>query len=182
VGSSRHELGALLSLDEIETIQNLSVILHDSRSTLQGIRAKTISIYLTSEALYVNQEYENVSLSNEMAIIKTILHNRTVDNVTIMIPEAPDMAAVPVIKSLYAGFHDDDELELNSGNTVQRLKQGTSVNRWTRNGKIESGAISIKYTPIHLQRRGISTRLDVRTTMRNRGDHGVGEVMVEIFD
>jgi hypothetical protein len=122
-------LGALLSLDEIETIQNLSVILHDSRSTLQGIRAKTISIYLTSEALYVNQEYENVSLSNEMAIIKTILDNRTVDNVTIMIPEAPDMAAVPVIKSLYAGFHDDDELELNSGNTVQRLKQGTSVNR-----------------------------------------------------
>ena len=103
--------GALLSPHHIETIQNRSVIIHDSRSTFQGIRAKTISIYLKSEALYVNQEYENVSLSNEMAIIKTILDNRAVDHVTTMIPEAPDMAAVPIIKSLYAGSFDDDELE-----------------------------------------------------------------------
>ena len=173
-------LGALLSLDQIETIQNLSVIIHDSRSTFQGIRAKTISIYLKSEALYVNLEYENVSLSNEMAIIKTILDNRAVDNVTIMIPEAPDMAAVPIIKSLYADFFDDGELEfwVCASETQARDVREQVDEEWK--DRIRRHFYHM-YAHTFTEERDFDS-IKLYTTVRNWIDHGVPEVMVEDFD
>jgi hypothetical protein len=115
----------LFSLDQITSLGNLSLIIHDSRSTFQGIWAKSTSIYLTSEALYLDSAHDDLSLSREMAIIKTLLDTRAVrrTKVTIMIPEAPDMAAVPIIRTLYPGFFDGNEMEVWSNPSEEQISQ-----------------------------------------------------------